>query len=328
MDDQRLARLSHELGDPDLAGRLVHARREVVEAVPHDIARRHLQAILTASTHPATRSDTTTTSTGFMAVQRPGTAVSATVAALPTRTFVGAVLAHSAKLAVVATIVSSATIGGLAAAGSLPASAQNLVAEVISHVGVELPRPATPPPAGAPGGVPRGPGLDAPEDGAAPGLRRQAEAPGADRRRGPVAAERDDQVTGADRRDVARDEHLGQRRREPGPSSDSSVDRGRDGRAATERDGRTIGVDTGNVDRDTAPNTAPAPPATAEPPARAPDVGTPAADPEVPAGPDGERVTAPPVRNIPVPSETAGPPGPSSDTPAGPGRHTGGTRSD
>jgi hypothetical protein len=306
MDDQRLARLSHELGDPDLAGRLVHARREVVEAVPHDIARRHLQAILTASTHPATRSDTTTTSTGFMAVQRPGTAVSATVAALPTRTFVGAVLAHSAKLAVVATIVSSATIGGLAAAGSLPASAQNLVAEVISHVGVELPRPATPPPAGAPGGVPRGPGLDAPEDGAAPGLRRQAEAPGADRRRGPVAAERDDQVTGADRRDVARDEHLGQRR----------------------RDGRTIGVDTGNVDRDTAPNTAPAPPATAEPPARAPDVGTPAADPEVPAGPDGERVTAPPVKNIPVPSETTGPPGPNSDTPAGPGRHTGSTRSD
>jgi hypothetical protein len=33
--------------------------------------------------------------------------------------------------------------GGLAAAGALPAAAQNPVADLVSHVGIELPRPAS-----------------------------------------------------------------------------------------------------------------------------------------------------------------------------------------
>jgi hypothetical protein len=312
MDEQRSARLTHELGDHDLAGRLVRARREVVEAVPHDVARRHLTAILAACADHATRSDAMTTSTGFTARRQWGTTASATVVALPTRTFLGTVLERSAKLAVAATIVSLATIGGLAAAGSLPASAQNLVADAVSHVGVELPRPATPPPAGAPAGAPagmsRGPGLGAREDGAAPGLRGQDEAPGVDRRRGAAVPEHDDRVTGADRRDEARDEDLRQRRREHGSSVDPTVGRGRSDQATAGRDGHTTGDDTGDPDQDAAPNIEPVPPPRADTPARPPDVGVPAADPRVPAGPDGERNT-PPVANTPAADEADPAPG-------------------
>lgn len=48
-DEQRIAGLTRELGDLDLAERLVDARGALVRAVPDHVARTHLSAILVAS---------------------------------------------------------------------------------------------------------------------------------------------------------------------------------------------------------------------------------------------------------------------------------------
>jgi len=183
MDDQRIARLTHDLGDLDLAERVVRARRELVVTVPEPVARAHLQAIEVAAAEPSRR-PAPTRSHPLRPEGRgshPG----------------GGLVQRTVRLATAATVVALATIGGLAVAGSLPASAQNLVADAVARVGVDLPRAG--PPAGPPTDHPSRTGEVPSDRSDAPGAERRDDNPGVEpREQGPGAGARD-QTRGSSR---------------------------------------------------------------------------------------------------------------------------------
>ncbi len=194
MDDRRIARLHHELGDLDLAERLIRARGALVVAVPEPVARAHLRAIEVATAEPSRPPAPT-----WPHPCRPE------VGGSPPG---GGIMQRAVRLAAAATVVAFATIGGLAAAGSLPASAQNLVADAVARVGVDLPRAS--PPAGPPTDLPARTGEVPSERSDLPGTERRDDDPGTEHReRNPGSERRGDnpavqpreQHPGAERRD-------------------------------------------------------------------------------------------------------------------------------
>ena len=116
MDTEREAQLARELGDTELARRLMSARRDLLEPVPAEHARRHLAAAATV--------------TG--AVLAASAATSATAAAATAT----AGISLAAKVAALATAVTLTTTGGLAAAGALPEPAQVVADDLASRIGL------------------------------------------------------------------------------------------------------------------------------------------------------------------------------------------------
>jgi hypothetical protein len=178
MDDRRIALLTRELGDHDLAERLVHARREVVRVVPGHVARRQLASMLALSAKTSTKTSTKTW-------------VAAPAASHLSRPRPASMVVQSAKLAVAAGVAALMVTGAMAVTGSLPTVAQELVADAVSVIGVDLPRHSTPAPARPPGEVPGGADSAPDRFEPSPGQQRGTATPGADRR---------DETPGADRR--------------------------------------------------------------------------------------------------------------------------------
>jgi hypothetical protein len=182
MDDRRIALLTHELGDHDLAERLVHARREVVRVVPDHVARRQLASMLALSAETSTE----------MRVAAP-------IASHAPRPRPASMVVQSAKLAVAAGVAALMVTGGMAVTGSLPSVAQELVADAVSLVGVDLPRHSTPAPARPPGEVPGGADSTPDRVEPSPGQQRGTGTPGADRRDETPGTDRRHRDPGADR---------------------------------------------------------------------------------------------------------------------------------
>jgi hypothetical protein len=172
MDDQRLALLTRELGDRDLAERLIGARRALVRPVPDHVARAQIADLLAATSAAQPTAGTTI---------RP-CRQQHEVARLTTRPALASFARTTARLAAAATVVAFATAGGLAAAGVLPAAAQNLVAEAASHVGVDLPRATVSTAAVPVRERPSRAGEIPGNGGVVPGAERRDPAPGAERR--------------------------------------------------------------------------------------------------------------------------------------------------
>lgn len=170
MDDERIERLARELGDEEVAERLIAARGEVVGRVPDHVTRAHMGAIvaeLRRDEDAAAGPVTTLPPVPSLGERRRVRAVDAGV--LATRIAAGAI-----GIAVV-------TTGGLAAANALPAAAQTAVADFaefvgLDRIGLDLPTPPVGPPEGVPGD-PNGAADLGGVDGA-PGQVRRDEVPG------------------------------------------------------------------------------------------------------------------------------------------------------
>ena len=123
--------------DPQLAERLIEGRTgDELPAAAGQVAR-----VLDAARAAATESDDSAmaaTVAAMRAVLVPGAGQAASP--VPVRRRVLSPLPR-----VVAAGVAGLTVlfGGLAAAGALPAAAQKPVADLVSHVGIDLPRPAS-----------------------------------------------------------------------------------------------------------------------------------------------------------------------------------------
>lgn len=124
--------------DPQLAERLIDGRPGTA-ALPPGAA--EVANVLEAVRHPVTESDDSamaTTVAAMRAVIVPGEGRAASPA--PVRRRVPSPLP---RIMAAGTAGLAMLFGGLAAAGALPAAAQNPVADIVSHVGIDLPRPAS-----------------------------------------------------------------------------------------------------------------------------------------------------------------------------------------
>jgi hypothetical protein len=134
--------------DPQLAERLIHGRVDAADLPPEAAP---VAALLEAARRAATESDDSgmaTTVAAMRAVLAPG---GDGQAASPVRVR-RRVPSPLPRLLAAGAAGLTVLFGGLAAAGALPAAAQKPVADLASHVGIELPRPTTEPekPAEAP----------------------------------------------------------------------------------------------------------------------------------------------------------------------------------
>ena len=123
MDADRVRRWREELGDLRVAETVVATRSAVVQPVDDELADDHLRAMLAEQARPATAQPITA-----------DTSLAPMVDWLRRRLSVPAAT----------TTVAAALALVLAVAGSLPDSAQRLVADLAGTVGIELPRPELP----------------------------------------------------------------------------------------------------------------------------------------------------------------------------------------
>jgi hypothetical protein len=126
--------------DPQIAERLIDGRPGPLPADAVGVA-----AVLEAARRVTTESDLTrmpATLAAMRAVIAPDTDRKGVRAASPVPSRRRALLPLPR---LVAASVAGFTVlfGGLAAAGALPSAAQNPVADIVSHVGIDLPRPAS-----------------------------------------------------------------------------------------------------------------------------------------------------------------------------------------
>jgi hypothetical protein len=124
--------------DPKLAERLIEGRASSADVPAAAAAAGH---VLAAARRAATESDdsgTAATVAAMRAILAPG----ADSAPVPVRTM-RRVAAPLPRLIAAGAAGLAVLFGGLAAAGALPAGAQNPVADLASHVGIELPRPSS-----------------------------------------------------------------------------------------------------------------------------------------------------------------------------------------
>lgn len=165
MDHGRVAQLTRELGDAEVAELLLAARATVVTAVPDEVARRHLRAMTlaagtaaagavsigTASTAAAS-SAASTAAAGAAASGSVGTAAVASAggAAAAGGSALGAV--GSLKVAIATAAALAATAGGLGATGHLPDPTQRIVDEVVERLGGPVDGATDLEPGGAGGG--------------------------------------------------------------------------------------------------------------------------------------------------------------------------------
>jgi hypothetical protein len=127
--------------DPQLAERLIHGRLDPADLPPEAVG---VAALLEAARRAATESDDSglaDTVAAMRAVLAPGEGGQA---ASPVRVR-RRVPSPLPRLLAAGAAGLTVLFGGLAAAGALPAGAQKPVADLVSHVGIELPRPTTEP---------------------------------------------------------------------------------------------------------------------------------------------------------------------------------------
>ena len=126
--------------DPQLAERLIDGRAPGAD-LPKGAA--EVATLLEAVRRAATEGDDSrmaSTVDAMRAVLVPGGAEGRAALPVPVRRRVALPLP---KLVAAGTAGFAVLFGGLAAAGALPAAAQNPVADLAAHVGIELPRPAS-----------------------------------------------------------------------------------------------------------------------------------------------------------------------------------------
>lgn len=114
--DRRLAR---ELGDPQIAARLLHGRRRLVQTPDADLRARHLEAILAQDGARGRDAGT-----------------------VPARPPLRRAFRHRLGVLAVASSLLLVGTGALAATGVLPPPAQRLIADIAEHATIDLPRPA------------------------------------------------------------------------------------------------------------------------------------------------------------------------------------------
>jgi len=128
--------------DPQAAERLIAGRAGDPANLPRGAA--EVADVLDAARRAATERDDSrmaATVAGMRDVLVPGGETAPAVAAAWARR---RAVSPLPKILAAGTAGLTVLFGGLAAAGALPAAAQNPVADLVSHVGIELPRPESP----------------------------------------------------------------------------------------------------------------------------------------------------------------------------------------